>query len=189
MPNAKILREVPGHPRKINNFPTAAALSPDGRFAVFLHSGYGAYSSGEKQSLTVLDLEADSIRDFPDDRLGHDARQSYFLGLAFSLDGKHLYASMASLTDPLGKEKGSTGNGVAVYTFQNGEVAPERFLPLPPRSSIPAGKLRREQFKDVTYPAGLSIGMSGGVERILVACNNSDEAILLNASDGKVIHR
>ena len=189
MPNAKILREVPGHPRKINNFPTAAAISRDGHFAVFLHSGYGAYSSGEKQSLTVLNLETDAIRDFPDDRLGHDARQSYFLGLAFSLDGKHLYASMASLTDPLGKEKGSTGNGIAVYTFQNGEVAPERFLPLPPRSSIPSGKLRREQFKDVTYPAGLSIGMSGGVERILVACNNSDEAILLNASDGKVIHR
>jgi DNA-binding beta-propeller fold protein YncE len=32
--------------------------------------------------------------------------------LAFSLDGKHLFASMASLTDPLGKQPGSTGNGM-----------------------------------------------------------------------------
>src|SRR5208282_2930706 len=39
------------------------------------------------------------------------------------------------------------------------------------------------------YPAGLSVGQSGGEERVLVACNNSDEAVLLNTGDGKVIHR
>jgi hypothetical protein len=189
IPNAKILGEVPGNPRKINNFPATAAVSPDGHFAVFLHSGFGAYTSGGKQSLSVLDLKTDALRDFPDDRLGKDAKQTYFLGLAFSLDGKHLYASIASLTDPLGKEKGSTGNGIAVYSFQNGEVAPERFLSLLPRTTVPPGKLRRDEFKNVTYPTGLSVGMSGGVERILVACNHSDEAILLNAFDGKVIHR
>ena len=96
---------------------------------------------------------------------------------------------MASLTDPLGKEKGSTGNGIAIYSFQNGEVVPERFLPLPPRSELPAGKIRRDEFKDVTYPAGLSLGMSTGMERILVACNNSDEALLLNSSNGQIVHR
>ncbi len=189
MPNGKIFGELPGNPRRINNFPTAAVISPDGRFAVLLHSGYGAYSSNEAQSLTVLNLETNSLRDFPDDRLGNKAKQTYFQGLAFSLDGKHLYASMASLTDPLGKGKGSTGNGIAVYTFQNGEVTPERFLPLPPRSSVPPGKIRRDQFKDVTYPAGLSIASNGGVEQLLVACNSSDEALLLNTSDGQVLHR
>jgi hypothetical protein len=189
MPNAKIFGKLPGNPRRINNFPTAAAISPDGRFAVLLHSGFGAYTSGEKQSLTVLNLEADTVRDFPDDRLGKQAKQTYFLGLAFSADGKHLYASMASLTDPLGKQKGSAGNGIAVYSFQNGEIAPERFLPLPPRLHLPAGKVRREGFKDVTYPAGLSLGMSGGAERLLVASNSSDEALLLNTSDGQIIHR
>ncbi len=189
MPNAKLFGELPGDPRPTNNFPTAAAVSPDGRFAVFLHSGYGAYTSGEKQSLTVLNLVTNSIRDFPDDRLASRANQTYFLGLNFSLDGKHLYASMASLTDPLGKGQGSTGNGIAVYTFQNGEVAPERFLPLSPRTNIPRGKVRRAAFNDVTYPAGLSIGVSDGVERLLVACNASDEALLLNTSDGKIIHR
>jgi DNA-binding beta-propeller fold protein YncE len=189
MPNAKILGEVPGNPRKVNNFPTAVAVSPDGHFAVFLHSGYGAYTSDRKQSLSVLNLESDSIRDFPDDRLKHEAKQSYFHGLAFSVDGKHLYASIASLTDPLGKGEGSTGNGIAVYKFENGEITPERFLPLTPRTRTPAGKVRRDELKDVTYPAGLSVAISSGVERILVACNHSDEAILLNSSDGQIVHR
>ena len=189
MPNGKVFGEMPGAPRKINNFPTAVAISPDGHFAVLLHSGYGAYRSGQKQSLTVLNLQTNELRDFPDDRLGRGGMQTYFLGLAFSVDGKRLYASMASLIDPLGKKKGSTGNGIAVYSFRNGEVAPERFLPLAPRSTVPAGKLRRDTFNDVTYPAGLSAGISGGAERLLVASNNSDEAILLNAPDGAIVQR
>ena len=65
---------------------------------------------------------------------------------------------MASLTDPLGKKKGSTGNGIAVYGFESGRVAAERFLPLAPRTNIPAGKKRRVELKDVTYPAGLCVG-------------------------------
>ncbi|HXH68116.1 MAG TPA: hypothetical protein VNI81_13005, partial [Candidatus Limnocylindrales bacterium] len=189
LPNGRVLTEVPGHPRPINNLPTNAVLSPDGKFAVFLHSGYGSYSSGKKQSLTVLELENNELTDFPDDRLGPDAHQTYFLGLAFSLDGHRLYASMASFTDPLGKNPGDTGNGIAVYTFENGRAAPERFLPLAPRVKISAGKLRRKEFNDVTYPAGLSVSTVNGAEAILVACNNSDEAILLNAADGKIIHR
>src|SRR5713226_3592921 len=88
LPNAKLLTDVPRNPRPTTNLPTAIALSPDGRFAVLLHSGYGAYTSGEKQSLSVLNLETDELTDFPDDRLGSKARQTYFLGLAFGLDGK-----------------------------------------------------------------------------------------------------
>jgi YVTN family beta-propeller protein len=188
LPNGRILTTVPGNPRPINNLPTAAALSPDNKFAVFLHSGYGAYTSGEKQSLTVLNLETNEITDFPDDRLGSNARQSYFLGLAFSLDGKHLYASIASLTDPLGKKEGDTGNAIAVYKFENGRVSPEKFFPLSPRTNI-RGKLRRAEFNDVTYPAGLSVANVAGVESILVACNNSDEAVLLTANNGKILRR
>ena len=189
LPNGKLLGKVPGAPRPINNLPTAIAISPDGAFAVLLHSGYGAYTSGEKQSLSVLNLETNELVDFPDDRLGSKSRQTFFLGLSFSLDGKHVFASMASLTDPLGKKKGSTGNGIAVFSFENGRISAERFLRLAPRTKIPAGKLRRAEFKDVTYPAGLSVGMSGGQERLLVACNNSDEAVLLNTSDGQIVHR
>ena len=86
---------------------------------MLLHSAYGSCTSGEKQSLSVLDLETDELTDSPDDRLGSKARQTYFLGLVFGLDSKQLSASTASLTDPLSKQKDSTGNGIAVYTFGN----------------------------------------------------------------------
>src|SRR5260370_38483620 len=88
LPNGKLLTNVPGNPRPTNNLPTAVALSPDGRFAVLLHSGFGSYTSGEKQSLSVLNLETDQLTDAPDDRLGIKARQTYFLGLACRLGGK-----------------------------------------------------------------------------------------------------
>jgi hypothetical protein len=189
LPNGKLLEDVPGNPRAINNLPTNAVISPDGRYAVLLHSGYGAYTSGEKQSLSVLNLETNELTDFPDDRLGSKARQTYFLGLAFGLDGKHVFASMASLTDPLGKQSGSTGNGIAVYGFENGRIRAERFMSLPPRAQIPNGKKRRPEFQDVTYPAGLAIGMSEGEERLLIASNHSDEAILMNTGDGKAVRR
>src|SRR5579859_6039489 len=110
LPNGKLLGDVPGRPRVTNNLPTAMALSPDGRYVVVLHSGFGAYTSGQKQSLSVLNLATDELKDFPDEWLGSKARQTYFLGVAFSQDGKHIFASIASLTDPLGKKKGSTGN-------------------------------------------------------------------------------
>src|SRR2546426_5374003 len=186
--NGKLLAEVPGHPRQVNNLPTAVALSPDGRYAVLLHSGFGSYTSDRKQSLSVLNLETNELSDFTDDRLAHEARQTYFIGLAFSLDGKRIFASMASLTDPLGKKKGNTGNGIAVYTFENGRVAPERFLPLPPRSKLPAGKTRRPEHEDVTYPAGLSVGKSGGGERLLGAGHGFHESLLLHTTKGKKIH-
>jgi len=80
IPNSKLFGELPGNPRRINNFPTAAAVSPDGRFAVFLHSGYAAYTSSQKQSLTVLNLESDSVRDFPDDAMAHFALGNVFAG-------------------------------------------------------------------------------------------------------------
>ena len=51
-----------------------------------------------------------------------EAHQTYFLGLAFGSDGKHLYASMASLTDPTGARPGNTGNGIAVYGFRQGKL-------------------------------------------------------------------
>jgi len=56
-------------------------------------------------------------------------------------------------------------------------------------ASSPLEKTRRPEHEDVTYPAGLSVGKSGGEERLLVASHGSDEALLLNTSNGKIIHR
>src|SRR5580704_17440728 len=98
LPTSKTLTvPVPGFIARTNSYPVTIALSPDGRYAAFLNQGYGTQESGVRQSIAILDLSNNQLRDFPDDRLRGDeksTRQTYFIGLGFSSDGKHLYASM-----------------------------------------------------------------------------------------------
>jgi DNA-binding beta-propeller fold protein YncE len=102
LPSSKqLIGEAPGHPQRINSLPISMAVSPDGRYIVTVNAGYGTYESKYDQSFSVLDAETGALADFPDNRtLAHIARQTLYSGLAFSRDGRHLYASMASLTDP-----------------------------------------------------------------------------------------
>ena len=82
------------------------AVSPDGRYVVTVNAGYGTFESKYEQSLAVLDTQTGTLTDFPDDRTARGRRkQTLYSGLAFSRDGKHIYASMASLTDPTGKTR------------------------------------------------------------------------------------
>ena len=189
LPNGKLLGAVPGHPQSTNSLPTTVAVSPDRRYLAILNGGYGTYTSGERQSIAILDRQTFQLADFPDDRLGSNSQQTYFLGLAFSEDGRHLYASMASLTDPAGQKPHDTGNGIAVYRFENGKITPEGFLTISSRQDIPKGKVRRPDLEDVTYPAGLSVRNLAGEEQILVANNLADEAVLLKVASGEIIHR
>jgi hypothetical protein len=90
---------VPGFVGRTNSYPAAIVVSPDGRYAAFLNQGYGTQESGVRQSIAILDLNDNRMSDFPDDRLRGDEKttqQSYFIGLEFSTDGKHLYASMST---------------------------------------------------------------------------------------------
>jgi DNA-binding beta-propeller fold protein YncE len=195
LPSSKVLLStVPGHPHRTNSFPMAVALSPDGHYLAILNNGYGTPESKEQQSIAVLDLNSNQIHDYPDSRLGKKGRQTYFLGLAFSADGKRLYASVASLTDPKGEASGDTGNGIAIYRFEDGRPTPQRFLkvPLQPvgskqRSAKISGKTQPGDA--VPYPAGLAVVKQGGGETILIADNLSDDAILIDAVSGRIIHR
>jgi len=134
LPTSKTLTvPVPGFIGRTNSYPATVAVSPDGRYAAMLNQGYGTEQSEVRQSIGILDLSNNQLRDFPDDRLRGDEKstlQSYFIGLAFSGDGKHLYASMASLAE----------NGIAVYSFAEGKVAPERFITIPPQPLAPEKK-------------------------------------------------
>ena len=99
LPSSKVLvLPAPGRPQRTNSFPTAVALSPDGKYLAILNNGYGTPGSSFQQSIALLELATNQLRDFPDPRLALHAKQSYFLGLAWSSDGTNLYASMASLT-------------------------------------------------------------------------------------------
>src|SRR5947209_2356330 len=148
LPTSKVLM-APGLGRLgfVNSFPATIAISPDKQYAALLNDGFGTQESHGHQSITILDLKSNELRDFPDERLGPDAHQSYFVGLAFSSDGTHLFASIGSITDPTGKRSGDTGNGIAVYAFDHGKVTPERFIPIAPQPVAPGKHISRGLFK------------------------------------------
>src|SRR5208282_2758930 len=99
LPTSKqLIGEIPGHPQRLNSLPISMAISPDGRYVVTVNAGYGTFASQYLQSLAVLDTETGAFSDFPDPRTLARGKQTLFSGLAFSRDGRHIYASMASLS-------------------------------------------------------------------------------------------
>ena len=125
LPSSKsLLAPSPGFVAKTNSFPATIALSPDGGYAALLNDGYGIQETQAHQSIAILDLTTNKLTEFPDERLSDTANQTYFLGLTFSADGKHLYASIASITDPVGTKPKNMGNGIALYRFDKGQVSP-----------------------------------------------------------------
>ena len=192
LPSSKMLTvPSPGRIGSTNSFPATMVVSPDGKYAALLNDGYGTQETFAHQSISVLDLKTNQITEFPDNRLGDNAHQSYFIGLAFSSDGKHLYASVGSLTDPTGAKPPDTGNGIAVYSFSAGKVASERFIPIPLQPLAPgkrlAAGLEAPQHMAIPYPAGMTVIAAGGHDKLLIANNLSDNAILLDPATGKVL--
>ena len=195
LPSSKTLQlPAPGAPQRTNSLPTAVALSPDGKYLAILNNGYGTAESKYQQSIALLNLVSNQLRDFPDQRLGPHAQQSYFLGLAWSSDGGKVYASMASLTDPEGKKPGDTGNGIAVYRFEDGTLRPDGFLKLPlvqlskgqhfayAAKFVPKGMA-------IPYPAGLAVVKGEHGDALLVAENLADDAVLVDPVSAKVLRR
>jgi DNA-binding beta-propeller fold protein YncE len=184
---------VPGEPQRTNSFPTAAVLSPDRRYLALLNNGYGTEESGFNESIAVLEIETGRLVDYPDARLGREARQTFFLGLTFSLDGKRLYASMASLTAAEGARPGDTGNGITIYGFGDGRPTAQGLIRIPLQQLAPGKKStlrgRTSKGKAVPYPAGLVAFRTAAGERLLVADNLSDDALLMDAESGQVLHR
>ncbi|MGO9638497.1 MAG: beta-propeller fold lactonase family protein [Terracidiphilus sp.] len=195
LPSSKqLIGEIPGSPRRLNSLPISMAVSPDGRYVVTVNAGYGVAESQYEQSLAVLDAHTRSMSDFPDPRtLARMAKQTLYSGLAFSRDGSRIYASMASLTDPLGDGKDKTGSGIVVYSFVAGKIAPQRFIPLP-LQQLASGKTTRlpsevRSDKGIPYPAAIAVITSASSEKLLVAGNLSDDVLLLDAASGALEKR
>jgi DNA-binding beta-propeller fold protein YncE len=132
--------------------------------------------------------------DFPDDRTpARQAKQTLYSGLAFDHDGSHLYASMGSITDPGGEKKGDTGNGIIVYSFNSGKIAPERFIPLPLQQLAPGRKTRlidqRDGGKGIPFPAAIAVAGAPGSQKLLVAGNLSDDVLVVDPAGGQIVHR
>ncbi len=215
LPSSKqIVGAVPGSPQRVNSEPVSMAVSPDGRYVVTVNAGYGTFESKYEQSLAVMDTQTGKLVDYPDDRTAMTGKQTLYSGLAFSGDGKHLYASMASLSDPTGSAKGDVGNGIAVYGFDAGKITPERLIPIGLQKLADTRRTALvgsgEHYDPATangtmavpFPAAIAVipevpsiqGYNGkfvaGIpERLLVADNLSDDAVLISAATGKVEKR
>jgi DNA-binding beta-propeller fold protein YncE len=193
LPTSKTLSAPsPGRLGDTNSFPATIVISPDGNYAAMLNDGYGTQETLARQSIAILDLKTNRISDFPDARFSDEAHQSFFLGLVFSSDGKHLYASVGSITDPIGEKQGDLGNGIAVYSFSAGKVTPERFIPIPPQQleagkKVALGLSKTPAHTAIPYPAGLALVAAGGQDRLLIANNLSDNAVLFDPVSGKVL--
>jgi DNA-binding beta-propeller fold protein YncE len=195
LPSSKaISSSAPGAPRILNAYPTEMAVSPDGRWVAVLNNGYGSVELQYQQSIAVLNVATNELTDIPDGRFGLEAPQTYFVGLAFSGDAKHVYASVSSITDPEGKKRGALGNGIAVYSFEQGKLAPERFIKLPQielsakQTFTYGAKEIRKSFAN-PYPAGLAVFTQDGKDRILVASNLSDSVLIVDPEAGSVVKR
>ena len=192
LPSSKQLTvPSPGRVGSTNSFPVTMIVSPDGKYAALLNDGYGTQETLAHQSISILNLATNQITEYPDARLSDESHQSYFIGMAFSSDGTHLYASMVSLTDPTGAKPGDTGNGIAVYKFGAGKVSPERFIriPLQPLSSgkkLAVG-VKAPPHMAIPYPAGITVVADGDHDKLLIANDFSDNAVLLDVDSGKIL--
>jgi DNA-binding beta-propeller fold protein YncE len=194
LPTGKqIVRPVPGSPQRLNSLPMSMAVSPDGRYMVTVNAGYGTFESGYMQSLAVVDTQTGVVADFPDSRTLVRAKQTLYSGLAFSRDGRHVYASMGSTTDPVGGGPDRTGNGVVVYGFRDGKIAQERMIRIP-LQQLAAGRKTKlvggvDGDKGVPFPAAIAVVGGAGAEKLLVADNLSDDVVLIDAASGAIVKR
>ncbi|MGH9510678.1 MAG: bifunctional YncE family protein/alkaline phosphatase family protein [Terriglobales bacterium] len=185
----------PGYLAPLNGFAAAICISPDGNYAAILNDGYGAEANQSHQSIIVINLKTNELTEFPEERLAEESHQSYFIGLVFSSDGSHLYASVGSISDPTGEKPGDTGNGIAVYRFDRGEVAWERFIPIAPQKISPHhqvafGLRNTTPGTAIPYPAGIAvISRHGEPDKLLIANNLSDNAVLLDSRNGRTLEQ
>ena len=188
---------LPGAAQKSNSLPMTMTVSPDGNFIATLNGGFGTFESQYDQSIAVLNTKTGELTDFPEPRTASGMPQMLYQGLAFSGDGRHLYASFDSLTAPEGGKANQTGNAIAVYRFEQGRVAPERLIPIPLQRLAPGD---RQNAVGAAVPAGMAIPSPAGIavvparqgtaaagkQMLLVADNLSDDALLIDPETGQV---
>ena len=194
LPTSKqLIGRIPGEPKKINGLPMSMAISPDGRYVVTVNAGYGTYESRYEQSLSVLDTRSGDVADFPDARTPLRAKQTLYSGLAFSADGSHLYASMGSVTAPSGNGKDAVGSGIVVYSFAEGKIVPDRLIRMPMEALAPGKSTKlgpaAANNMGVPYPAAIAVFENGTREKLLVADNLSDFALVIDVATGAVEKR
>ena len=190
LPSSKqIVGVVPGSPQQIGSLPIAIAVSPDGRYVVTVDGGYGSLESSYEQSIAVMDTTTGKVTEYPDPRTLGKSGQVLNSGLAFSADGKTLYGTIVSETDPEGTKDGDTGSGIQVYGFAEGKITRDRVIKIP-LQKLAAGRkteLVRQADGTMGLPYPEAIAVVG--QNLLVADNLSDDVLLMDSQSGKIVTR
>ena len=130
--------------------PNAMALSPDGKTAAILN--------GNAQAIVLVDLEAAKIRQIFD-KAGSSASYD---GIAYSKDGKKLYASQA-------------GRIVIANVSDDGAISLEKQIEVPRTTAYFAGT------SPTSYPGGLALSDDGKTLYVALSRNNTLGALDLTS--------
>jgi len=115
LPNQWSLRPAGSHV-ELGDFPVNIAVSPDGKFAVLLHSGY---SQNELVSVSLSEKKITARANVAE----------AFYGLSFSPDGKKIFCS------------GASGENIFTFIFNRGKFSISNSIALrkPGQNGVPAG--------------------------------------------------
>ncbi len=145
LPNQWSLRPA-GRQVVVGDFPVNLALHPGGRYVAVMHSGYSQHE------IRILDLTSGRL-------VSSVALNESFYGLAWSADGRHLYAS------------GATFETVHTFAFADGFLSSPVDFPLRPEA-------------ETGIPVGLATDAKGG---LYVAEGWGQRVDKLEADSGKLV--
>jgi YVTN family beta-propeller protein len=141
----------------VGNMPLAALASPDGRYLVLSMSGY------REQGIEILDRASATV-------VERVEQPGAFLGLAFSPDGRTLYAS------------GGVGDAVYIYRWQSTDARPATLT-----DSIALGHAPGDTIPGTRYAAGLGLSPDG--RTLYVAEDLSDSLAVIDLATHRVTQR
>ncbi len=124
----------------LGDFPMGGVLSPDHRYLIVSNDGQG------EQSLQVVDVETQKVVQ----TIPYKSPESLYFGVAFSTDGKTVYASAGG------------NNKIRVYGFDNGALTEQAPIML------------KDNSKTNFYPAGISVSKDG---KSLFVANNLHHSV------------
>jgi YVTN family beta-propeller protein len=141
-------------PHATGRMPLATAISPEGSRAAVLLCGW------YEQGVQVMDLKTGAV-------LQTLPQPAAFIGLAFSPDGKTLWAS------------GGDDDSLFRYAWRDGAATLEARVELMVKSDPKAS--------GISYPAGLAISRDG--KRLYVAENLGDALLVLDTATNAIVQR
>ncbi|MEA2123710.1 MAG: hypothetical protein QOI80_492, partial [Solirubrobacteraceae bacterium] len=154
------------------NFPTGAAVTPDGRFLWVVDSGHGI---NDVRIVRLADGVVMQLLPMP----------GAFGGIAIAPDGRTAWVSGSPAGALAGSDKGTSGDVVHVFAIDPATGAATEQEPIPlPASNGGTGQIQSLPPTDYLYPAGVAVSPDG--KYLGVGLQQADKAAIVSVADGSV---